>query len=135
MNLTKAWFESRSPHFLNDNNYAYNCNMITTDTGTINLKKYSVDNLADFDLTYKRVENDKTMSWYYEVSLNNKKIGIIKCSFRSSSYDSKYIYEFTPDENIYCIHRATGETLDAIKEQLNNQIKYPIKFIMKFWEG
>lgn len=106
-----------------------------TTTGTINLKKYSVDNLADFDLAYKRVENDKTMSWYFQVSLNNKVIGHIDCVTRSSSYDTKHIYTFSADQNNYCIYATSGENLDDVKQKINDQIKNPIKFIMKFWEG
>jgi hypothetical protein len=110
--------------------------MITdTGIGTINLKKYSVDNLTDFDLSYKRIEDDATMSWSFQVSLNNKVIGNIKCVPRSSSYESKkYIYTFIAEPNNYCIYQASSDTLEDIKEQLNNQIKNPIKFIMKFWE-
>jgi len=103
----------------------------------INLKKYNVDNLTDFDLTYKRIEDNTTMSWYYEVCLNNKLIGNIKC-INDSNYSSrctKVRFTFTSEANNYCIYGDSGETLDDLKEKLNLQIKNPIKFIMKFWEN
>lgn len=109
--------------------------MITdTGIGTINLKKYSVDNLTDFDLAYKRIDNDDTMSWYFQVSLNNKNIGIIKCTTRTSSFDVRNVYQFVAEPNNFCIYDTSDDTLEGVKEKLNFQIKKPIDFITKFWE-
>lgn len=112
--------------------------MITTGTG-INLKKYSVDNLADFDLEYTRIDNEQVMKFHYDVIFNKKKIGEIHARHRSGM-SSGVEYDFKPvnivDAKYYFpIVGCYRDNLTDVKKSIEGQILGIAKFIMKFYEN
>lgn len=82
-----------APQFSKEVNNAYNCIM------SINLKKYSTENLTDFDLEYVRVDDELNMKYYLDVMLNGKKIGELHVHAKNNGSDRQVNFKSTDDKS------------------------------------
>lgn len=96
----------------------------------IDLKKYSIENLHDFDLEYKRIDNEKRMTFHYDVYLNNKKLG----ELHSKSNSERQEISFKSIDDLIAIKGFNYYAdLDKAKENIKFQILSIIKFLEQFY--
>jgi hypothetical protein len=107
----------------------------------ITLKKYSADNLTDYDIEYIRIDDEQTMKFHYDVFFNGKKLGEIHGSKQSSGMggSGNMRYEFKPhifgkDDHLPVTWASVGNMPD-LKKNIENQIKGIAKFIMRYYEN
>jgi len=104
----------------------------------IDLKKYSVNDLTDFDLRYVRVDNMSTLTFHYDVFFNNKKLGEIHARERKMmgvAYEFKTIdsQTYLPIRTIHDYERINS--IEDMQKAIELQILGIAKFIMKFYEN
>lgn len=96
----------------------------------IDLKKYSVNKIGEYDLDYEKAEDLATLSLKLNVIFNGKQIGTITA--RSGSMRGS-VFIFTAHHDSL-IPNLQEDSLEKIKQVISDDIKKMIKFVAKHYD-
>lgn len=100
----------------------------------INLKKYSVTDLNDFDLEFIKVDDEINMKYFLNVMLNNKKIGELHSHSKSNGSERQINFKSSDDHSpIKSFNYYTD--LQKAKDYIKYQIQSITKFVYDFYEN